>query len=287
MPTSRRRRAAVLAWAVAMLVVPSTRGVAQSGRADALAEQLRRYIDQYELTLSTLVADEAFEQVITHGRVGSVHRHLVSDFGFLPLPGHLGWLGQRRVRLVDGEPVGPDIARLDEVFARAGSAIHAQARAVAGGNERFNLGPPRTMNVPTLPLELLLRRHAHRFRVTHEGDEEREGRPVARLYFREQAPGAIIAHDARRFVRTDVRVWMAVDDGALLRADVTLHAPRRWNSPHRVRVDFEHDPALGVLVPVRLSESFVAGGQGRGEATYRNFRKFQTSGRILPPGPSR
>jgi hypothetical protein len=266
-----------------MLVVPAARGLAQSGRAEALAEQLRRYIDQYELTLSTLVADGAFAQTISYSRLRLQRRHLVSDFGFLPLPGNLGWLGQRSVRFVDGEPVGPDIARLDDVFARAGSAIHAQARAVAAGNERFNLGPPRTMNVPTLPLELLLRRHAHRFRVTHEGDEQRGGRPVARLYFREQPPGAIIAHDARRFVRTDVRVWMAVDDGALLRADVTLHSPRRWNSPHRVRVDFELEPVLGVLVPVRLSESFVAGGQGSGDATYRNFRRFQGSGRILPP----
>jgi len=139
-------------------------------------------------------------------------RRLVSDVGFLRLPGGLAWLGQRSVRTVNGEAVGGGVPRLEDLLMSAGPDVFASAKAIAEANAKFNLGYPRSMNVPTLPLELLGRSHHRAFRAGVEGR------------------------------------------------------------------------ALGHLVPVRLSESYSGRSRGEGTASYSNYRKFQTAGRILPPG---
>ena len=90
-------------------------------------------------------------------------------------------------------------------------------------------------------------------------------------------------HDTGRFNRTAVRAWLRPADGALLRADVTVYSPAPDASPHRIRVDFRAEATLGMLVPDRLEERYVSDGEGRGTAVYRSYRRFQASGRILPP----
>lgn len=143
-------------------------------------------MDGYEPALGEFVAEEEFRQHLrpvegvngesTRGRRTVTTRRLVSDIGFLRLPGGLAWLAQRSVRSIDGRPVGPDIARLDDAFVSAGNAIFARARAISDGNARFNLGYPRSLNVPTLPLELLSRRHATAFVTSIEGEDRVAGR---------------------------------------------------------------------------------------------------------------
>jgi hypothetical protein len=51
-----------------------------------------------------------------------------------------------------------------------------------------------------------------------------------------------------------------------------------------VSVRFEDSRALGLLVPSRMREDFFAGEDRTawGDATYTNYRRFQTSARILP-----
>lgn len=65
-------------------------------------------------------------------------------------------------------------------------------------------------------------------------------------------------------------------------ADVSLDPPGFGG--HRIRVEFAPERTLGCLVPVRLTESYSGRLYGEGTATYRNYRKFQTAGRLLPPG---
>lgn len=53
-----------------------------------------------------------------------------------------------------------------------------------------------------------------------------------------------------------------------------------------LRVEFARNDALDMLVPVEVREVFSASGgleaRGDGVATYRNFRRFGTSVRIVP-----
>ncbi|MEZ5293754.1 MAG: hypothetical protein R2745_21905 [Vicinamibacterales bacterium] len=284
-----RRRiavAAAAACAAAWLAAPS----AQDGGTPSLVAKVHAYLDVYEGELSALIADEVFVQRTAftseygNSRV-SERRQLVSEVGFLRLPGGLAWLGQRSVRRVDGRLVAGEADHLDRAFATAGPDLFARAKAIADANAQYNLGHPRSLNLPTLPLDLLGRRRASRFVTTMDGGATIDGQRATRLQLREHPPGGIIAFEGGLFVRADVRAWVR-DDGAVLRAQVTLHAPD-GRGRHEVRVDFREEPALGLLVPVRLSETYDGRPSGEGIATYARFRRFTTSGRLVPPPPRR
>jgi len=280
----------VLAAAVmaVLTAAPATQS-RQDEPAAAVADRLRSYLLDLEPRLSALVAEERFEQAISPiGGEGSstqlsVRRVLVSEVGFVRLADDHAWLGHRRVRSIDGRPVRADAPDLRDLFTRAGPEQLAAARRISEENSRHNLGHPRSTNVPTLPLDLLHPRHASAYAVSGGNRETRDGVRVARLDFAEGLRGAVVAYDSRSFVRTVVRAWVEVETGALQRAEVTLVPPVTAKENHVVRVDYEMNDRFGVRVPVRLSERFWAGGTGEGKATYRNYRRFETGARVVPP----
>ena len=47
---------------------------------------------------------------------------------------------------------------------------YSKARAMLADSAKYNLGTPRTTNLPNLPLELLHQRNAHRFTVRWTGN---------------------------------------------------------------------------------------------------------------------
>jgi hypothetical protein len=51
-----------------------------------------------------------------------------------------------------------------------------------------------------------------------------------------------------------------------------------------ITVTYDYAPDIPVPVPVRMSERFTTRGGAlvAGDATYANFRQFETSGRVLP-----
>ena len=71
--------------------------------------------------------------------------------------------------------------------------------------------------------------------------------------------------------------------GALWRAEVELKVPGDNRNPTWLRVDFAWDKALQIMVPVQMRErSNSIADTGTCVATYTNFRRFQTSARIVP-----
>lgn len=286
MANARRRHSslAVLIACGAVIGHAATPGAQTGPDVTAIVARLHAYLDAYEPKLSALVADEIFDQRLQHTSTFTQRRRLVADIGFLRLPGGSVWLAQRSVRSVDGAPVTDGVRRLDDELVRAGTGMFRRAREIAEANARHNLGHPRTMNVPTLPLELLSRRHAANYQVRFDGRPPGARALDTVLVFLERTPGAVVAYDRTRFNTTEVRARVRLGDGALLRAEVAIWPPRREGPLHRITVDFRDHPSLGVLVPSRLHEDFFAAGDGSGEATYSNFRRFQTSGRLVPPG---
>jgi len=272
-----------LPWPVVLTVVLAVSGAA-AARGDValdLASRVRAYVADYEPRIGAVVADEELVQLIRGGST-SRRRHLVSEVGFLRLPGDSDWIGHRSVRTVDGRRVRLGAKPLSEILSQSGATLREQALAIAAENAQYNLGFSRTINLPTLPLDLLHPRRQDQFSITHLGTDRSQGLVLQKLRFLEHPPGAIIAASPTSFNRVVVDAWIDGGTGALHRAHVTLRAPGRSVIENQFTVVFEPDADLDMLVPVKMSEIFYAGGYGTGEATYRGFKRFATAARIVP-----
>jgi hypothetical protein len=279
--------------AIAMLVATLT--IAQTPSNDAVIAQLDQYLAAYEPRLSELIADESMiqearrlDRVLSDGIGGTYaereQRRLQSEVAFISLPNEGGWLGFRHVRTLNRREV-------DDNFASLASALQTQsldrARKLVEASAQYNLGLPRTTNLPNLPLEFLHRRNRHRLVSRGDGNERVRGVGTVRIVFLERLSPTLIKNPDGSDMPSVVRAWIDPSDGRLLRAEVnTLAVFNARQFEHSVRVEFEPNKTLGLLVPSEMREVFPVGSgklaNGTSVASYSNFRRFQTSGRIVP-----
>jgi hypothetical protein len=277
---------AVAAAAIALWIAAPT-PTAQEVRA-----RLSVYLAEYEPRLSELIADERLVQHDVprkEGRPGAdlfLKRTLQSEVAFIALPGDAGWLGFRRVLQLDAKPVADTLGSLNAVLASGAKDDYARARVMLNDSARFNLGTPRTINLPNLPLEVLHARHAGRFSIRVAGSERIAGRHTVKLVLVENVTPTIIRAFDGSQMRSIVSAFVEPDTGRLWKADVITRDPRpaRVEFDHVVSVTFEEHRVLGLLVPAKMREDFFAGPDRRawGDATYSNYRRFQTSAGIVP-----
>jgi hypothetical protein len=219
-------------------------------------------------------------------------RSLESDVAFIALPGEAGWLGLRHVQTVDGAAVRGSGRSLEALLARGWASARSAALQLLAESARHNLGSPRTINLPNLPLELLHARNRARFAVSLDGHEEIDGRRTTRVVLDERTTPSLIQGAGGANLMSTVTAWVDDDNGRLARAEVRSQDRRSRIRPFQtvIRVDFADDAALGLRVPVTMRERFfvdpfdVRGGVGVGVARYDRFRRFGTSARVRPPG---
>lgn len=257
---------------------------------DSVLEQLDAYLETYEGELGALIADEDFRQEIPAlpgNGSRPQQRRLESEVAFLRLPGGAEWYGFRRTKLVDRQPVGDVHQSLSNLLSIGSTDTLAQAQLLVAQSSAHNLGLPRTINMPTLPLELLGSHYRHRFEIEFAGKEKVRGRAVNLLDLTELGPTPII-YNGGYPLPSRMRAWIDARTGALWRAEVVLRRPNDGRKPSKIRVEFAVDPKLQVIVPIELREDFgvanITSG-GTGVAKYSNYRRFQTSARIVPPPP--
>lgn len=263
---------------------------AQSENAGAIRDRLDAYLLAYEQQLSTVIADEEMTQSSRERRWVVNHRRIHSEVAFIALPGSAGWMGFRRVLRVNGKPIKDRGVPLSQLMNEGSSDDYSQARLLLADSAAHNLGAPRTINLPNLPLELLHPRHRHRFAQEIFAREKVRGTPSVVLRFDEIASPTIIqqAGDSDQLgdMKTVVWAWVEPATGRLLRAQVTARDVRMGTRPFvaEIRVDFKDDRKVGMLVPAEMTETFYVngGGSGTGTAKYANYRTFQTSARIVP-----
>jgi len=266
--------------------------VAQPGRVDvdAVLDRLDDYLEKYENELGSLIADEDFRQEIPAlpgNGSRPQQRRVESEVAFLRLPGGAEWYGFRRATLVDGKPVGDLHQSLANLLSIGSSDTLAQAQLLVAQSSEHNLGLPRTINMPTLPLELLSGRYRHRFEITHAGSGKVRGRPVNLVDFSELGSASII-YTGGYEMQSRMRAWIDSGTGAVWRAEVVMRGLDKGRKASKIRVEFALEPKLQIIVPVEMREDFgVAniGIGGTGVAKYSNYRRFQTSARIVPPPP--
>ena len=108
---------------VASLLLPTLEATPQAVTLEELLDRASEYERHFIDELSSVVAEERYEQVFTERGARSGPRGkrvLISDFLLVTHPGATAWQAFRQVLEVDGKPVANpnDSARLIELFSK-------------------------------------------------------------------------------------------------------------------------------------------------------------------------
>jgi hypothetical protein len=303
----RRSRPSTLLTAAALaLTVSAGPRTQEAGELDQLLDRLARYLIGYESELTTVVADEHYEQqeLVTRRRpetnrpsiVPAVEvrrrRTLVSDMAFFRLPGDSIWFGVRDVRTVDGKAVAANQQRLEalvkQLTPRTIDETVKKAATIVAASSQYNLGAVRTINMPTTALEVLHPSHHVQFIFKVAGTDKIEGTRTRRLDFEEFDVPTIINATSGEPLFIKGSAWVDPENGRLWRVQLIVGPKRnaltvRLQLETRLQVDFTHHSTLKMMVPKEMQESFwMPQGRGEGRARYSNFRQFGTSARVIP-----
>ena len=262
-----------------------------------IRDRLDNYLVAYEPALSALVARERMTQTIDAALSTSQlrfarpaiveQRKFESEVAFMQLPGDSGWLGIRMVVKVDGKTVAAKPDALATVL-RSDQPLEL-ANQILADSARYNLGSTRNTNLPNLPLELLHPRHRERFSYAIAGRDAINRIKVSILTAEENRVPTLIHMPDGTDLISHVKAWVD-DEGRLLRAEVRSRpsAARGLHDQPAVRVEFRRHHALDLLVPTEMREQFTTdtrGEMGLSVAKYSDFRRFETSARIVPQSP--
>lgn len=278
--------------AVAVVGMTGLLAIAGSGAADQsvsrreLLRRAGRTVLAYQTELPRLVATERYVQ-----RTGvGVERHLVSEFGWVSSPSLPDLIGVRDVTAVDGVVLGARDTGLAELLRTNGAITTADASRLLEESARYNLGDGfRNLNLPTVAFFFLHPDNQPRFKwsVTTSGDaalltvgfDERE-RPTI---IRTGSGGAVLSRGTATVER---------DTGIVRETELRLSFD---DVKYQIVTHFAPVPTLGLTLPASFDEEFITPGDVmsgrhlraftvllRGHATYDNYRRFQTDGRIVP-----
>jgi hypothetical protein len=267
------------AFTLALLSVPVG---AQTVRLGDVVARLDTYLQSYEVRLANVVAEEQYWQWVDQGpatRRVRTSRTLRSDFALTLTPERNRWVGYRDTFEVDGVLVRDREQRLQRLLS---SGAVGQAARIAEQNARFNLGEglmARNINIPTFALEMMSPRIRDRFRVRHIGVDALDGRSGWLVEFNERERPTLVRTPEGRDQASRLVALVDIQTGEVLQTVLT------WERVEgSIAVYYGQAPGIAVPVPIRMAERYVtrSGALIGGEATYTNFRQFETSARVIP-----
>jgi hypothetical protein len=202
------------------------------------------------------------------------------------LPGVAGenpWFAFRDVFEVDGKPVTSERGRLEGWLTDSRSTLVQRARALAIEQARYNIGPVmRTINVPTLALEILTTRNQERFRFRRTGSTVTGGSVVTILTFEERRRPTMIRTPEGRDLPASGSIWIEPATGRVLKSELRTGGRRNDRIEATIAVTYVFVPRLDLLLPGTMDERYVGPDtEIVCRADYSNFRRFQTEARII------
>jgi hypothetical protein len=268
---------------------------------DQLLDRVAQYVMRFQDDFAIVISDEQYDQkgVVQEesARIRSrARRRIRSETVFAWLLEQQSWLTARKVLSVDGAPVPDSEQRLDAVLGEIGPARNARLQRLRDEGARFNIGRIyRNFNDPTFVLQFLTPALQSRFVFTMLG-VEKDSWKVA---FSERAIPTVIQTPTSKNLLSSGTVWIGRADAAIVRTQLVVKDPSA-STTAEIAVDYRFDPRLGIAVPVRMAEVYTevtrnvapAGSlqmllttRERIEcvAMYSNYRRFETSGRLVPP----
>jgi hypothetical protein len=280
---------AATALAVALMVAANT-AEAQSTALDVLLDRMGAYLQDYETRAFELVADEQYEQWVRRrpGYSGGTieRRKLKSTYFLIRLPDGQAWYGFRDVTSVDGRVVPATRRSMADLLSERTVDAVEEALAITRANARYNIGDViRTINVPLQALALLVPEHQKRFEFREAGREKVKGQEAAVVAFQERSSPTLISDGFGGDVFSRGRIWVDPTTGTALRTELSFGGPATaYLKENLIRVDFERDSRLQLLVPREMEEIYGLDVEVvHGRASYRNYRRFETGGRLVAP----
>ena len=294
----------IRAMVVAAAVMSIAAGAPQAG--DPLATVLNRaaaYLEQLEQSCSTIIADERYEQKWLHGgisprtrRPAGEERQLVSELLFVWIPADREWLAVRDVIRIDDRVV-PDNERPLKTLLRSPLLIsNTRLHDLLAENARYNLGPiARNFNDPTLGLLPLDGHLQERFALSIASRGRSDGMASVTIRFEERQRPTLVQTVRRdsegRLADSDdlfLTGSVSIDEasGAILRTTVEVN-DRLFGTRGRLVTVFARQPRFGLWLPATMVEEYSSestpGQRITAKARYSNYRRFETSGRLVLP----
>jgi hypothetical protein len=276
-------------------------GAATDPELAALLEQAGRYVVDYESAFHDLAAEEDYSQRSPNAeRSGPDWIRTRADIVFARLAPPFPWATFRDVFEVNGTAVRDRDGRLERAFRESPATAVGRAEAILAESTRYNLGPERTVNLPTLALLILHPANQSRFVFARKGAKAGE----VEVAFREEARPTIFREFTESRSTAAPGVGRPTQSGADLAAEGRFWLDRRGTVLRsEVRFRFQHDatatitttyraePRLAMWVPAEMKERYDGGAFGNGTdavARYSRFRKFEVTveqggARVAPP----
>jgi len=240
------------------------------------------YVADYQQQFAFLIADEHYRQTrLTPDGKPYEERTMIGELFLTYMAADRDWIAVHDIAEVNGRPV-PDREDLRQLLQK-GAEIRGITQKVASRNARFNIGQVfRNFNEPTLALRVLdddpLRHFSFdRRRVAPEGEAT-----LVTLSFRERRRPTIVRGEGARNIESRGELTIEAGTGRIRRtlfevADRSLRA--------RLETTYAFDERLNLWVPSLFTERYDLSRPGeketvRCEATYTNYRRFLTRGRI-------
>jgi hypothetical protein len=301
---------------LALTVLVGLGVAARPGRASqeaSLADILERagkYVRQFERDFAMVISDEHYGQDhypsggggrMLLGYSGAhIRRETRSEMLFVRGEGELSWLAVRNVLMVKDptpsdslwKPVPDSKDRLDRALRDTSPGQASRLHTLADEGARFNLGRriSRNFNMAPLALQFLGFEFQPRFAFTIAGREDVAGSPTAKLAFTERQSPTLIGFKNQELPLAG-ELWVREADGAVVRTHLTLSTPQTDKGADikvSIRVDYRREATLEMMwVPSRMEERYVenrlSGELIKCTATYSNYRRFETSGRLVIP----
>lgn len=283
----KRTRLVAALGVITTMLAPAS---AQEPTLDAVLSRAGVYVLEFQRQLSGIVAEEQYVQDVRYP-LGSTrynpllprHRELKSDLLLVKPVGADRWLQFRDVYDVDGTPVRDRNERLMQLFIAPSASSASQTDRIMAESSRYNIGNlQRTVNVPVLALVVLDPQHQGRFafkRTDHRTPQLEQNRPkpgdVWVIEYQEVQKQTMIRTTNGRDLSARGRFWIEPATGHVLASELVAED---FSIKGTIDVDYESEPAIGLLVPSVMRERYDIrrdGSRVDGEAVYSRFRQFQ------------
>jgi len=258
---------------------------------DTLLTRAQQYVADYQTQFATIIGEERYRQDFSEERridsqvglrVIKASRSMRSELSLAWFPDVPGWFGFRDVIEVDGKPVKDRDRRLARLFLEkpTGKLLKQALQEAA----RYNLGTiRRNFNVPMVTLQFLDQDLSARFRF-EDGGRGRVGHRDAQIVrFQEIVRPSIILADEVDALAVG-RYWIEPDTGRILKTELVIGDR---NGDIRISTWYRPDDRLGIWVPAKMTERYDyikrLYDSIQCEASYTNFRRFETGARIIVP----